>query len=45
MDYFNYPVSILVVDTAVVLIPEEDNLIQLMDLWSSQVNIVSASLI
>ena len=37
MDYFNYPVSVLAVTTGVVLSPGEDNLIQLMDLWASQV--------
>ena len=41
MDYFKFPVSVLAVNTGVVLHPDEDNLIQLMDLWASQVEKVS----
>ena len=37
MGYFNYPESVLVVQTGVVLTPDRDNLIQLMDIWASQV--------
>ena len=37
MEYLNYPETMLVVQTGVVLTPDRDNLIQLMDIWSSQV--------
>ena len=37
MEYLNYPETVLVVQTGVVLTPDRDNLIQLMDIWASQV--------
>ena len=38
MRYLKYPGTVLVVNTAVLLEPDKENLYYLLDMWNAQVN-------